>query len=434
MQNNLVVDVQIWGNLVGALAWDESSDCAVFEYDPHFARSGLNLAPLVMPPSPGRTYSFPENKNRCFKGLPGLVADSLPDDFGTQIIREWFVAQGYSLSEVTPLESLCYMGKRSMGALEFEPSKKNAELDTFSRIYVDDLVRMANDILAKRCDFKTMLMQDDKSLYDILRVGTSAGGAKPKAIIAYNEKTGEVRSGQVEAPQDFGYWLLKFDGAKFSEHDSITEIPKGIGAVEYAYYRMAILAGIQMSESRLLKDGSSRHFMTRRFDRTDDGQKIHMQTLSALAHYDRDARHSYEEVFLIMQRLGLDNESLRQMYRRAVFNIMARNNDDHAKNISFLMDKNGKWSLAPAYDICYSHNPDSRWINKHQMSLGGKCEEHSLKDLENLAQFVGIRHFAEIIEQVREAVSRWSELAKDCDVRKHHIAEIEKNLLYGMLK
>ena len=432
MRNDLVIDVRIWSNLVGALAWDESTDCAVFEYNPHFTRSGLNLAPLVMPLRPKRTYSFPENRNRCFKGLPGLVADSLPDDFGTQIIREWFVAQGYSLSEVTPLESLCYMGKRSMGALEFEPSKKNAELDASSRIYVDDLVRMAGDILAKRCDFRALLKQDDKSLYDILRVGTSAGGTKPKAIIAYNETTGEVRSGQVDSPQEFGYWLLKFDGVKFREHDSITEIPKGIGAVEYAYYKMATLAGITMSECRLLKDGDSRHFMTRRFDRTEKGQKLHMQTLSALAHYDRDIRHSYEEVFLVMQRLGLDNEALRQMFRRTVFNIMARNNDDHAKNISFLMDASGKWTLAPAYDLCYSHNPESRWINRHQMSLGGKSEGHSLKDLETLAQFIGIRHYTEAIEQVRDAISCWKEIANDCGVRKHHIAEIEGNLLYGM--
>ena len=214
MQNELIVDVRLWGSLVGVLAWDESSDCAVFEYEPKFVRNGLNIAPLTMPLRIGRPYSFPANKGRCFKGLPGLIADSLPDDFGPQIIRDWFVAQGYALSEVTPLESLCYMGKRSMGALEFEPSKKNAELDSSSRIYVDDLVRMASDILAKRCDFKTLLKQDDKSLYDILKVGTSAGGAKPKAIIAYNEETGEVRSGQVEAPENFGYWLLKFDGTK----------------------------------------------------------------------------------------------------------------------------------------------------------------------------------------------------------------------------
>lgn len=432
MQNELIVDVRLWGSLVGVLAWDESSDCAVFEYDPKFVRKDLNIAPLTMPLRVGRPYSFPANKGRCFKGLPGLIADSLPDDFGTQIIREWFVAQGYALSEVTPLESLCYMGKRSMGALEFEPSKKNAELDSSSRIYVDDLVRMAGDILAKRCDFKTLLKQDDKSLYDILKVGTSAGGAKPKAIIAYNEETGEVRSGQVEAPEDFGYWLLKFDGVKFREHDSITEIPRGIGAVEYAYYQMAVRAGIEMSECRLFQDGDSRHFMTRRFDRSADGKKIHMQTLSALAHYDRDARHSYEEAFLVMQNLGLDNAALGQMFRRAVFNVMARNNDDHSKNISFLMDEDGKWKLAPAYDLCYSNNPESRWINRHQMSLCGKCDGHTADDFIKLAKFVGIRHYAEIIEQVREAVSCWQEIAKDCGVRKNHVKEIESNLLYGM--
>lgn len=432
MRNELIVEVRVWGRAVGVLAWDESSDCAVFEYDPGFVSSGLELAPLVMPLRRNRPYSFAENRGNCFRGLPGLVADSLPDDFGTQIIKEWFVAQGYALSEVTPFECLCYMGKRSMGALEFEPSKRNAELDSSSRVYVDDLVRMAGEILAKRADFKTMLEQEDKSFYDILRVGSSAGGAKPKAIIAYDEKTKEVRSGQVRAPEGFGYWILKFDGVKYREHDSVTDIPKGIGAVEYAYYQMAIRAGIRMSESRLMEDGDNRHFMTRRFDRTEAGEKIHMQTLSALAHFDRDKRHSYEEVFLVMQKLGLDNESLREMYRRAVFNIMARNNDDHAKNTSFLMNPGGKWTLAPAYDLCYAHNPDSRWISRHQMSLGGKCEGHSIDDLKNLAEFAGVRHYSEIIEQVREAVSCWLDIAAECGVRNNHRTEIESNLLYAL--
>ena len=358
-----------------------------------------------------------------FRGLPGLIADSLPDRFGDQIISEWFQSMGRPLETETPLERLCYVGKRSMGALEFEPCLSTPELDDSSEILVDDLVELAESVFRDREKFREKLVQKDKTLYDILRVGTSAGGAKPKAIIAYNESTGEIRSGQVPAPKGFGYWLLKFDGVSYNEHDRITEIPRGIGNVEYAYYKMALQAGIRMAESRILEDS------TRRFDRAEGGAKLHMQTLAALTHLDRDVRHSYEDAFAAMRKLGLDAKADEDLFRCMVFNVFARNNDDHTKNISFLMDELGNWKLAPAYDLCYANNPRSHWINRHQMSVNMKQENITRDDLKAVAERVGIRKYSSIMDQIENAVACWDEIAKDCGVRKNHREEISRELL-----
>lgn len=427
---DLIVDVKLWGRLVGSLVWDAATGMAVFEYDSAFRRNGIELAPLTMPLSLGnRPFSFPTNRTECFKGLPGLIADALPDKFGNQIITEWFTRQGLPVGEITPLERLCYVGQRAMGALEFEPSKSSALLNESTEIYIDELTRLAEDIFTKREAFQERMFQEDKTVLDILRVGTSAGGAKPKAIIAYNEQTNEVRSGQVKAPDGFGYWLLKFDGVTYSEHDSITENPKGIGNVEYAYYKMAQACGIEMAECRLLTENSNHHFMTRRFDRTDSGNKIHMQTVAGLAHLDRDQRHSYEEVFGVIRKMNLPMEASLQLFRRMVFNVVARNNDDHTKNFSFLMDQQGRWKLAPAYDICYSYKPGGRWIGQHQLSLNGKQDGFTRLDLSTVGERMGIRRCGEIIDEVTHAVSKWRSIAQDCGVRESHINEIEKNLL-----
>lgn len=430
---DLIVDVKLWGRLVGSLVWDATTGMAVFEYDSAFRRNGIELAPLTMPLSLGnRPFSFPTNRTECFKGLPGLIADALPDKFGNQIITEWFTRQGLPVGEITPLERLCYVGQRAMGALEFEPSKSSALLNESTEIYIDELTRLAEDIFTKREAFQERMFQEDKTILDILRVGTSAGGAKPKAIIAYNEQTNEVRSGQVKAPDGFGYWLLKFDGVTYSEHDSITENPKGIGNVEYAYYKMAQACGIEMAECRLLTENSNHHFMTRRFDRTDSGNKIHMQTVAGLAHLDRDQRHSYEEVFGIIRKMNLPMEASLQLFRRMVFNVVARNNDDHTKNFSFLMDQQGRWKLAPAYDICYSYKPGGRWIGQHQLSLNGKQDGFTRLDLSTVGERMGIRRCGEIIDEVTHAVSKWRSIAQDCGVRESHINEIEKNLLLDL--
>lgn len=428
--DNLIVDVKLWGQFVGSLMWDDAMGMAVFEYDNLFRRNGLELAPLTMPIAQGmRPFSFPANRTECFKGLPGLIADSLPDKFGNQIITEWFTRQGLPSEEITPLERLCYIGRRAMGALEFEPSKASPILNESSEIYIDELTQLAEDIFTKREAFQERMYQEDKTILDILRVGTSAGGAKPKAIIAYNEETNEVRSGQVKAPEGYGYWLLKFDGVTYSEHGSIMENPKGIGNVEYAYYKMALACGIEMSECRLLEEKDHHHFMTRRFDRTDDGEKIHMQTVAGLAHLDRDTRHSYEEIFAIIRKMGLPMEASFQLFRRMVFNIVARNHDDHTKNFSFLMDKQGRWTFSPAYDLCYSYKPGGRWTDRHQLSLNGKQDGFTRHDLLAVGEKVGIRHCEEIIDEVTDVIAHWRNYAKDCGVMESHIAEIEQNIL-----
>lgn len=428
---NIVVDVKLWGHMVGSLVWDSAMQMAVFEYDNSFRRNGIELAPITMPLSHGnRPFSFPANRTDCFKGLPGLIADALPDKFGNQIITEWFTRQGLPVGEITPLERLCYVGQRAMGALEFVPSKASALLNESTEIYIDELTKLAEDIFTKREAFQERMFQEDKTILDILRVGTSAGGAKPKAIIAYNERTNEVRSGQVKAPEGFGYWLLKFDGVTYSEHGSVMENPKGIGNVEYAYYKMAQACGIDMAECRLLDEGDNHHFMTRRFDRTNSGDKIHMQTVAGLAHLDRDQRHSYEEIFGIIRKLNLPMEASIQLFRRMVFNVVARNNDDHTKNFSFLMDRNGKWQLAPAYDLCYSYKPGGRWIGQHQLSLNGKQDDFTRKDILAVGENMGIRRCNEILEEVIDTASHWNTIAKECGVKENHIVEIEKNLLH----
>ena len=428
--DDLIVDVKLWGQMVGSLAWDNATGMAVFEYENSFRRNGIEPAPLTMPLSLGnRPFSFPANRTDCFKGLPGLIADALPDKFGNQIITEWFTRQGLPIGEITPLERLCYVGQRAMGALEFEPSKAADILNESTEIYIDELTRLAEDIFTKREAFQERMFQQDKTIFDILRVGTSAGGAKPKAIIAYNEQTNEVRSGQVKAPEGFGYWLLKFDGVTYSEHGSIMENPLGIGNVEYAYYQMAKACGINMAECRLLAEGDNHHFMTRRFDRTNDGEKVHMQTVAGLAHLDRDQRHSYEEIFGIIRKMNLNMDATLQLYRRMVFNVVSRNNDDHTKNFSFLMDRQGKWELAPAYDLCYSYKPGGRWVGQHQLSLNGKQDEFIRQDLLIVGQKMGIRRSSEIVDEVVDAVSHWRTIAQDCGVKESHITEIEKNLL-----
>lgn len=429
--DNLIVDVKIWNRLVGSIFWDNEKGVANFEYDPKFLNSGLELSPIIMPlkNSSGRVYQFLENRNNCFHGLPGLLADALPDAFGNQIINEWFATQGLLDTEITPLDRLCYVGKRAMGALEFEPTKNIKGLDTSSLIHINEITNLAENIFRNRAEFQNKLLNQDKKILDILKIGTSAGGAKPKAIIAYNELTNEVRSGQVKAPEGFSYWLLKFDGGTFEEHSRITDNPKGIGNIEYAYYLMARDAGIDIMESKLLSEGDSNHFMTKRFDRTATGDKLHIQTLAGIAHFDRDQRHSYEQAFRIMRTMNLPYPQQEEFFRRMVFNVVARNHDDHTKNHSFIMDKSGNWNIAPAYDICYSYTPGGRWTNRHQMSINSKVDNFTFEDMIRVAEKMDIRNSREIIEKVVDTVSKWSDFAKDAGVRENHIQEINTNLL-----
>ena len=405
------------GHFIGGLQFFDS-----------FAKERLDIAPLTMPLDDivrgGQVFSFPTHKNKTFKGLPGLLADSLPDDYGNAVIDEWFASKQMTVS-VTPIDRLLYIGKRGMGALEFEPAKQINALNESSKIEIEQLTLLAKQVLNQREDFSANLQKGGKNYIDILRVGTSAGGAKPKAIIAYNDETKEVRSGQVTAPAGFNYWLLKFDGI---ENKKLKDNPLGIGRIEYAYYKMATDCGVLMTECRLLCKNQYAHFMTKRFDRTDSGEKLHIQTLCGIAHFDRDERYSYEQIFQIMRRLYLSYSEMEQMYRRMVFNVVAHNHDDHTKNHSFIMDKTGKWSLAPAYDLCYSYSPSGKWTNLHQLSLNAKRDNFITADLLEVAAKMDIKNAKEIVQQVTTVVSQWEKYAQAVDVNPEYIKQIQKTL------
>src|SRR5215469_484526 len=361
-----VAEIKLWGRTIGAVSLEDGSDYAAFQYEPEFARSGIELSPVNMPLT-DRIYTFPQLPQKTFHGLPGLLSDSLPDQFGNILIDAWLATQGRTPESFNAVERLCYIGTRGMGALEFAPAL-GPKPRTAKKIEIDSLVKLASEVLTHRTNLKATFAteQRKKALSDILRVGTSAGGARAKAVIAWNRETNEVRSGQVAAGPGFDYWLLKFDGVSGNK-DKELEDPKGYGASEYAYSLMARAAGITMTECRLLEEGGRRHFMTRRFDRLASGAKLHMQSLAALAHFDFNlARaHSYEQAFLTIRRLNLPMATVEEQFRRMAFNIIARNQDDHVKNIAFLMDKAGHWSLAPAFDMTYSYNPSGDWTSTH---------------------------------------------------------------------
>ena len=408
-----VATVRLWGQDLGAVAWNTARGIAEFEYDPAFLRSGLAVAPLTMPLRAG-VLSFPELNRQTFHGLPGLLADALPDRFGNRIIDAWLARQGRSASDFTPVERLCYMGVRGMGALEFKPAIGPKAVKAVP-IEVAELTQLVADIFRHRTEWVVNLQGSRaEALNTIIRVGTSAGGNRAKAVIAWNTDTHEVRSGQAELPTGFEPWILKFDGVA----DSALGDPAGFGRVEYAYHRMAVAAGITMSRCHLLEEGGRAHFMTRRFDRTDGGEKIHVQSLCALAHYDFNAagEYSYEQALSVIQRLNLGYPAMEQMFRRMVFNVAARNQDDHTRNIAFLMDRTGAWRLAPAFDVVWAYNPKGDWTNRHQMTVNGKRDDFVRKDLLVVAEAYGIKRAGSIVDQVIEAVTTWGALAKECGV------------------
>jgi len=425
---NTIMIVRLWDKEVAAINWNENNGYANIEFFQSFAANDWDIAPIVMSRQDllrgNRMFSFPTHRGKTFKGLPGLLADSLPDDYGNSVIDEWFAAKQMAVT-VNPLDRLSYIGKRGMGALEFEPATDILGLNESSRVEIDNLVELAKQILNKRKNFSAKIKNKDKSIMDILRVGTSAGGAKPKAIIAFNESTKELRSGQVEAPEGFSYWILKFDGV---EGEKLRDNPPGIGRIEYAYYKMATDCGINMTESRLLQDGKLAHFMTKRFDRTNEGEKLHIQTLCAIAHFDRDERYSYEQLFQTMRKLYLPYSDVEQMYRRMIFNVIARNQDDHTKNHSFIMNKSGEWSLAPAYDICYAYSPSGQWTNQHQLSLNNKRDNFTAKDLLMMADKADVKNARKIIRNVIDVVSNWEQYAQNAGVKTVYIKQIKQNL------
>ena len=424
-----VAEIKLWNEPVGAVAWTDDPGFASFEYDPSFLAKKLEIAPFTIPLT-SRIYSFPELNKQTFYGLPGLLADSLPDRYGTILIEAWLLRQGRTLDGFNPIERLCYMGSRGMGALEFEPALVSHQIS--ERLEVSELVDLAGKILAQRKDLLVKLNEQETTAVDtIFRVGTSAGGARAKAVIAWNAVTGEVRSGQVPAPEGYDYWILKFDGVN---QETLGD-PEGYGRIEYAYYLMAVAAGIDMTTCRLMEEGGRAHFMTRRFDRATDSDKIHMQSLCALGHYDfnQPGRYSYETAMSACQRLNLGQPAVEQLFRRMVFNVVARNQDDHTRNIAFLMDREGYWRLAPAFDVIWSYNSKGLWTNRHQMSINGKTDGFERQDLIDVAKRFNIKKSSDIIDSVGSAVRRWAEFAAKAGVPPERIAIVSASHRLNLL-
>ncbi len=428
-----VAEVKIWDTLVGAVAWDRSRGISAFEYDPEFKQLAWDLAPLKMPVTGTRSqFSFPELRNKrtlfvdTFKGLPGLLADSLPDRYGNHLINLWLSQQGRPRESMNPVEMLCFIGTRGMGALEFEPSVLKEYKRTFL-IEINSLVRIASKMLNKREEFLTNLKSDEeKAVMDILKIGTSAGGARPKAVIAWNEKTGEVKSGQTKAPKGFEHWLIKLDGVS----DVQLGASHGYGRVEMAYYNMARACGIEMMPSRLLEENGRAHFMTRRFDREGGDIKHHIQTFCAMNHFDFNMVGSfgYEQLFQCMRELRLSYADAEQMFRRMVFNVVALNRDDHTKNFSFLLKKGGRWELAPAYDLCFAYRPGSEWVSQHSLSINGKRQEIKKADLMVIGDTIRCKKASDIIEEVVYTVNQWKKFAVESAVEPELRDAIGKNI------
>lgn len=416
-----VAAVRLWGREIGAVSVDGPTGVPAFQYTPEFARSGIELAPLRMPLRT-EPYEFPAlMRIPAFNGLPGLLADALPDRWGQALVGAWLRSQGRAEESFDVVERLCYTGRRGMGALEFEPAVEQPQ-SSGDDLHVDLLVELANEVLSDRERFVTELSASptEAAMREILAIGTSAGGARPKAIIAFNEATGQVRSGQVDdVGPGFTHWLLKFDGVDRSGDHGLRD-PQGWGAVEYAYWKLARAAGIETSESRLLEENGRRHFMTRRFDRPDGGGKLHVATLAALEHvdYDEPGAYGYEQAIALLRRLGLGTPDAEQLYRRMVFNVVARNQDDHVKNTAFAMGRDGAWRLSPAYDLTWSYKPRNRWLQAHQMTVNGKRDDFTREDLRSVARFAGLKRGRGdvILREVVDAVGEWPSIADDVGV------------------
>ena len=424
--------VVLWGQPVGLVVWDDKLHRAQFQYDRAFANSGLEVAPVMMPLAKAKggeeVFTFGNLRDETFKGLPGLLADCLPDRFGDTLLNAWLKQQNRDDGTANPVEKLCFLGHRGMGALEFEPS--HAELEASSEaLRVDELVRVARNVMMQKEAFSTNRKKgEQEALLDIIQVGTSAGGARAKAIVAYNNSTGEVRSGQIEGLEGFTYCLIKFDGVTSDE----LRDPKGFGRIEYAYHLMAVACGVEMMPCRLLEEHGRAHFLTQRFDRVLDAKgivhKLHMATLCGIAHmdYNQPLAHSYEQAFQVMRVLGLPYPAAVELFRRMCFNVVAVNCDDHTKNISFLMDPQGDWHLAPAYDVTYAYHPESLWLRQHQMSMNGKRTGITRDDLLTVAKAMNIKKAAAIIDEVKAGVKKWKTFAKKAAMPAKQVEMIGK--------
>jgi len=425
--------VKIWGELVGAVAWDQSSGIATFEYDNNFKKLNWDLSPLKMPIQfPKNIFNFPElklSKNTAFdtfKGLPGLLADVLPDKYGNQLIDIWLAQNGRAPNSMNPVEMLCFIGTRGMGALEFEPAAFKEGKRTFT-IEMESLVDQAKKLLSQKNSFTTNFKkEEEQAIVEILKIGTSAGGARPKAVIAYNEKTAEVRSGQTNAPKGFEHWLLKLDGVNDVQVGSTS----GYGRVEMAYYNMALACGIEMMPSMLLEENERAHFMTKRFDRENGDIKHHIQTFCAMSHFDYNAvtSFSYEQLFQTMRELKLSYVEAEQLFRRMVFNVISRNCDDHTKNFAFRLKKDCQWELAPAYDLCHTYNPNHQWVSQHALSINGKRKGITKGDLITIGKSIKCKQAISIIDEIETTVLNWKKFAKETGVAVKLTNAIDKTI------
>lgn len=419
--------VLLWGRSIGAVTWLDDRETGVFQYDPDFVKSGIQLSPLMMPLNEF-PYEFPALPRNTFRGLPGLLADSLPDKFGNALIDAWLASQGRTAASFNPVERLCYIGNRGMGGLEYKPAIFGFA-SRAKEIEIARLVELSNKVLDQRAGLEGVLSGNDdrEAMEDILRVGTSAGGARAKAILAWNPATNRFRSGQIVIPPGYEHWIIKFDGITNNRDKEIAD-PQGYGKIEYAYYRMAIETGIEMTHCRLHHEGGRSHFMTKRFDRNADGSKLHMQSLGAMTHVDfnQPAVYSYEQTIQLMKRLGLSQRDLEQQVLRAMFNVVGRNQDDHVKNIALLMNRRGEWRLSPAFDVSYAYDPHGEWTAKHQMSIHGKRDMFTREDLSSLALVGGMkeRRACEMLDHVINVIKRWPEFAAKAEVAEDRIRQI----------
>jgi len=402
--------VYLWDSLIGAISLEDDKRVVSFEYDRDFLNSGIELSPLHMPLS-RRVYSFPTLLYEAFKGLPGMLSDSLPDKFGNAVINDWLARQGRTEDSFNVVERLCYTGKRGMGALEYEPS--NGPQESSESVNVSKLVDFASKVLK---DIESVHLKADDNMASnmLLKLGTSAGGARAKAIIAWNKETNDIRSGQIDAGKGYEYWLMKFDSVSGNGDHGLEDEPE-YTLIEYAYYLMAKDAGITMNECNIFSENGRSHFMTKRFDRGENGEKIHMQTLGALAHidYNTPGLCGYEQAAAYARKIGVVQKDIEELFRRMVFNVLAINQDDHVKNISFLMNKKGEWSLSPAYDLTYAYNSNNIWLKAHQMTINGKSSGLNDDDLISAGKSMDISSAKckRIIDEVERAIKKWPEYA-----------------------
>jgi len=417
--------INIWDKRIGAIAWNSNTQLGSFEYEPSFLSENLDLSPIKLPikNASKRIFTFPQlRRNETFRGLPGFLADILPDHYGKTLINTWLTTQGTSADSLNPVEMLSFIGKRGMGALEIEPAKGGSG-SVSKNIEIDKLIEINDRILSSK---NNLILSGDieerRTFNDLLKIGTSAGGARPKAIIAFSDETQEIRSGQYFAPDGFEHWLIKFDGVTDNQFGS----SNGSGRVEMAYFSMAKDAGIEMMDSRLLEEQDRAHFMTKRFDRNPNGEKIHVQTFCALRHFDfkNVVQYSYEQLFETMRMLRLSYQEAEQMFRRMAFNVVSRNCNDHTKNFAFMMSKDGVWKLAPAYDICHAYVPGSEWLSQHSLSINGKRSDITRQDLLDVAYQMNVKKATKIIDEICEVVSEWKSYAE----KQHILPELQETI------